>query len=108
MNNSAAILVIGDDIYDISERVQTVTAHDKDTGELKYRGCGIVIHRFLHVDGDAIVFLKYQGERYIMGKWCKIYTPSDSWIGEYCEYDMRIADKNRTVIIDINHVNKLV
>jgi len=108
MNNSAAILVMGDNVFDISEKVQIVTAHDKDTGELKYRGCGIVIHRFLHVDGDAPVFLKYKGEQYIMGKWCKIYTPSDTWIGEYRGYDMRSVDKNRKVMMNIVHANKLV
>ena len=98
---NAAVLVIDDKVFDISGCVQTVAAHDKETGNLKYRGNGIVIFRSNHVQGNLVTFINYVGEKMIFGKWVKVYNKSSWSDSSYLEFDM-VADHSNLVIEGCN------
>lgn len=95
-----AILVNNGMAYDISGMVQTVMAYGKESGELHYRGNGIVAFRADHVDGNAVVFISLQGQRMIFGENVNIYTANGNWGRiDYEKYDMRASKPDVVAIL---------
>lgn len=103
-----AILVINETVIDITGKVQTVCAHDKLTGELKYRGNGIVAYGYSFVDGNVTLFLKHSGFTTVFGKKCRVYTLAENWNSRsYAMYDMIPSDASKLCYIN-KHFPKLV
>ena len=97
MENKKSLLTVCGHIFDVTGLVQTVTA--SINGELKYRGCGIIIYRNMHVDGDAVIFLKYTGQQLIFGEWVDTYSSSDGWKSwDYSKYEMKPLSHERSLI----------
>lgn len=95
MDTKKALLIAGDSIIDIGGLVQMIAAHDKDTGELKYRGDCIVAFRASHVRGHAVIFLDYKGDQHIFGECVDVYRMASF---DYAKFDMRASDMDRLVI----------
>ncbi|QHJ74643.1 hypothetical protein VH22019_00079 [Vibrio phage VH2_2019] len=94
-----AILILNNDIYDLTGAVQSITANQD--GELKFRGNGIVVHQ----PSNAIypktpIFLSFTGVRVIGGEDVKVYNVVKNWnVMEYAKYDMRASNADLTVIL---------
>lgn len=97
MKNSKSLLNIGNAIADVTGLVQTVGAF-KD-GELKYRGCGIVIYRSNHINGNATIFLSYVGKEFVFGGWVETYSTDEKWKHwDYSEYEMKPLEHENSLI----------
>ncbi len=87
MKNKKSLLSVSGHIFDVTGSVQLVSA--SIAGELKYRGCGIIIHRGNHINGNAIIFLKYTGQQLIFGEWVDTYSSNDGWKSwDYEKFEM--------------------
>lgn len=97
MENKKSLLTVSGHIFDVTGLVQTVTANMN--GELKYRGCGIIIYRSQHVDGNAVIFLKYTGQQLIFGEWVDTYSSNDGWKSwDYEKFEMKPAEHEKSLI----------
>ena len=97
MENKKSLLTVCGHIFDVTGLVQVVTA--SMDGELKYRGCGIIIYRSQHVDGNAVIFLKYTGQQLIFGEWVDTYSSNDGWKSwDYSKFDMKPAEHEKPLI----------
>lgn len=94
-----SLLNIGNTVVDITSSLTFVSALDKETGKLMYRGNGLVVFRNLHVDGNALIFLNYSGQQRIFGEWVNIYYIPDNWKSwDYAKYTM-VADDDAELFI---------
>ena len=97
MENKKSLLTVCGHIFDVTGLVQVVTANMN--GELKYRGCGIIIYRGQHVDGNAVIFLKYTGQQLIFGEWVDTYSSDDGWKSwDYSKFDMKPTEHEKSLI----------
>ncbi len=91
-----ALLVIGENIFDISGLVQTIEATNKE-GQT-FRGNGVVIYRPNHIHGNAPIFLKWVGTTRLLGQEVTTYALADNWdMFDYLEYEMK-ADTSKALI----------
>lgn len=91
-----ALLVIGENIFDISGLVQTIEATNQQ-GET-FRGNGVVIYRPNHILGNAPIFLKWIGTTRLLGQEVTTYAVPDNWTAlDYVQCQMK-ADNSKTLI----------
>lgn len=97
MKNKKSLLSVSGQIFDVTGIVQTVSANIG--GELKYRGCGIIIYRSNHINGNAVIFLKYTGQQLIFGEWVDTYSSNDGWKSwDYERFDMKALEHDLSLI----------
>lgn len=100
VDHEYAVLLVNGEATDITDCVTQVKA--MQGGELKYRGNGIEVKRFLHYRGNAVIFLSLkQANMRLFGHDCKVYTLAENWLGHYYDYDM-VAECNHQVVSHIN------
>lgn len=101
-----AILVINETVIDITDKVQTVCAYSKKTGELEYRGSGIVVYGMTFIGGNTVLFLKHAGFAFVFGKNCRVYTLAENWnSASYAMYDMIPSSPTKICYINKNFLN---
>ena len=97
MKNKKSLLSVSGQIFDVTGIVQTVSA--SIGGEMKYRGCGVIVHRSNHIKGNAVIFLKYTGQQLIFGEWVDTYSSNDGWKSwDYEKFEMTALEHDTALI----------